>query len=123
MASYAIIESNLVVNAVEAEADYADKQGWVLLPEGAGIGWSYIDGIWAQDYIVSDLSPDESAARVDEQWTVIRAERNRLLADSDWTQLPDASVDADAWAIYRQALKDITQQADPFNIIWPTEPE
>jgi len=23
---------------------------------------------------------------------------------------------------YRQALRDITQQADPFNIIWPIEP-
>jgi hypothetical protein len=44
MASYAIIENGLVVNAAEAEADYAAEQGWVLLPEGAGIGWSYVDG-------------------------------------------------------------------------------
>jgi hypothetical protein len=44
MASYAIIENGAVVNAAEAEADYAAEQGWVLLPEGAGIGYSYIDG-------------------------------------------------------------------------------
>ena len=44
MASYAIIENGLVVNAAEAEADYATEQGWVLLTEGAGIGWSYVDG-------------------------------------------------------------------------------
>jgi hypothetical protein len=44
MASYAIIENGLVVNAAEAEADYAAEQGWVLLTEGAGIGWSYVDG-------------------------------------------------------------------------------
>jgi hypothetical protein len=44
MASYAIIENGLVVNAAEAEADYAAEQGWVQLPEGAGIGWSYVDG-------------------------------------------------------------------------------
>jgi hypothetical protein len=44
MASYAIIENGAVVNAAEAEADYATEQGWVLLTEGAGIGWSYVDG-------------------------------------------------------------------------------
>ena len=44
MASYAIIENGLVVNSAEAEADYAAEQGWILLPEGAGIGWSYVDG-------------------------------------------------------------------------------
>tara|TARA_R110000868_G_scaffold256504_1_gene513221 strand:+ start:1098 stop:1349 length:252 start_codon:yes stop_codon:yes gene_type:complete len=44
MASYAVIENGLVVNVAEAEADYAAEQGWVLLTEGAGIGWSYVDG-------------------------------------------------------------------------------
>lgn len=40
----AIIESGLVINIAIAEADYAAEQGWVLLTEGAGIGWSYVDG-------------------------------------------------------------------------------
>jgi hypothetical protein len=44
MNNFAIIENGLVVNAVVAEADYAAQQGWVLLTEGAGIDWSYIDG-------------------------------------------------------------------------------
>lgn len=56
-------------------------------------------------------------------WAYIRDKRNSLLAASDWTQLPDAPVDAAAWAVYRQELRDITTQADPFNIIWPTKPE
>jgi hypothetical protein len=56
------------------------------------------------------------------EWTVVRAERNKLLADCDWTQLPDAAADAAAWAVYRQALRDITDQSDPFNIQWPTTP-
>jgi hypothetical protein len=42
--SYAIIENGLVINSVEAEADYASEQSWVLLPKGAGIGYSYVDG-------------------------------------------------------------------------------
>jgi hypothetical protein len=78
-----------------------------------------VDGVWTQNYIVSDLDADASAATVGAQWDVVRAERNKLLADCDWTQLPDAPVDAAAWATYRQALRDITSQANPFNIVWP----
>jgi hypothetical protein len=81
-----------------------------------------IDGVWTQNYNVSDLDADASAAKVGAQWTVIRAERNKLLAESDWTQLPDASADAPAWATYRQALRDITTEANPFAIIWPESP-
>jgi hypothetical protein len=81
-----------------------------------------IDGVWTQNYIVSDLSADESAAKVGAQWNVVRAERNRLLVESDWTQLPDAPVDAAVWATYRQALRDVTTQANPFAIVWPESP-
>ena len=81
-----------------------------------------IDGVWTQNYIVTDLSADASAAKAKAQWNVIRAERNKLLVESDWTQLPDAPVDAAAWATYRQALRDITTQANPFAIVWPQGP-
>jgi hypothetical protein len=89
------------------------------LEEGPAV---LIDGVWTQNYIVTDLSADASAAKVGAQWTVIRAERNKLLAASDWTQLPDASADTAAWATYRQALRDITTQANPFAIVWPESP-
>ena len=81
-----------------------------------------VDGVWMQNYIVSDLDADASAEKVGTQWIVIRAERNRLLVASDWTQLPDASADAATWATYRQALRDITTQANPFAIVWPQGP-
>jgi hypothetical protein len=81
-----------------------------------------IDGVWTQNYIVTELSADESAAKVGTQWIVIRAERNKLLVESDWTQLPDAPVDAAAWATYRQVLRDVTDQANPFAVIWPESP-
>jgi hypothetical protein len=71
---------------------------------------------------VSDLDADASAAKVGAQWDVVRAERNKLLAACDWTQLPDVSVDAAAWATYRQALRDVTGQANPFAIVWPEGP-
>jgi hypothetical protein len=56
------------------------------------------------------------------QWAEIRAERNAKLSQCDWTQLPDAPVDTVVWATYRQALRDITTQHDPFNIAWPASP-
>jgi hypothetical protein len=53
----------------------------------------------------------------------IRNQRNVLLAASDWTQVDDAPVDKAAWATYRQALRDITSQADfPHSVVWPTKP-
>jgi hypothetical protein len=38
--------------------------------------------------------------------TMMRHHRDRLLAESDWTQVADAPVDQQAWATYRQALRD-----------------
>ena len=38
--------------------------------------------------------------------TMMRHHRDRLLAESDWTQVADAPVNCEAWATYRQALRD-----------------
>ena len=52
-----------------------------------------------------------------------RTERNKKLADSDWTQLADSSADATAWGTYRTALRDLpSTDGFPHNITWPTEP-
>jgi hypothetical protein len=57
------------------------------------------------------------------EWGVVRAQRGRLLQESDWTQLPDVPLATkEAWATYRQALRDVTLQPDPLNIVWPTPP-
>jgi hypothetical protein len=54
-----------------------------------------------------------------------REYRNTLLTNSDWTQVADAPVDQPAWAIYRQALRDITDHPNWPNLQeadWPTKP-
>ena len=71
---------------------------------------------------VEPLTAEELQSRVDTQWTVIRSQRTQLLKDCDWTQLADSPVDKAAWATYRQALRDITKETDPFQIIWPKYP-
>jgi hypothetical protein len=54
----------------------------------------------------------------------IKIKRDKLLFESDWTQMPDVVLSNKAeWATYRQELRDITTQSNPFNIIWPSKPE
>lgn len=49
--------------------------------------------------------------------------RQALLVGSDWTQLPDVNVDKEAWAAYRQHLRDVPAQAGfPITIDWGTPP-
>lgn len=63
------------------------------------------------------------ARRVEDVWLEIKAKRNTLLAECDWTQLPDVpAVTQLAWTAYRQGLRDITEQIDPFNVVWPDKP-
>lgn len=56
----------------------------------------------------------------------IRAERWRLLMDSDWTEFPRSPLteaQRDEWGDYRQALRDLTATfACPTEVIWPTPP-
>lgn len=72
---------------------------------------------------VRPMTTEERQFVLDQQWADVRTHRNQLLSECDWTQLPDAPVDAAPWAVYRQELRDITQQADPFNLVWPTQPQ
>lgn len=59
----------------------------------------------------------------DEAWQDIRAERDRRILATDWTQLPDVQEETRVkWKDYRQQLRDITLQPDPLHIEWPEEP-
>jgi len=68
-------------------------------------------------------TPEEIEAAA---WVALRAERNRRLLASDWTQLPDVpltSQQKQMWAAYRQALRDLPENtADPNNPVWPEAP-
>lgn len=98
-------------------------------------GIQEINGKWFTKY---DIGPvftdnDEQTAeeqelayklQVDERYAVgVRQTRNELLKESDWTQVADAPVNKEAWATYRQALRDITTQPNfPFDIEYPVKP-
>ena len=59
--------------------------------------------------------------------TTLRQKRDKLLAGSDWTQLPDSPLtnrQKKRWAKFRQALRDLPQTTgDPQTPKWPTKPK
>lgn len=86
-------------------------------------GVEEVNGQWFTKFVLVDID-DEAKQFVDAQQAAsIRADRNRRLSESDWTQVADAPVDQAAWAVYRQALRDVTTQEEfPWNVTWPVEP-
>ena len=72
---------------------------------------------------VEPLTVEEIESNTNTQATVVRKQREDLLAACDWTQLSDAPVDKEAWAAYRQALRDISDQAGfPYDVVFPQDP-
>lgn len=58
-------------------------------------------------------------------WHAVRRERDGRLARTDWVVLRAADQGepvSPEWLAYRQALRDVTAQADPLNIAWPVAP-
>ena len=68
--------------------------------------------------------PTKLAQKTADQWTQVRSQQRDLLYKSDWTcSVTDYEVPNKAeWVQYRAALRDVTKQSDPFNIVWPSPP-
>lgn len=82
-----------------------------------------VAGKWLQTWQITDASAEEIVQRTKVKAAEVRQQRNKRLADCDWTQLSDAPVDATAWATYRQELRDVTAQVSfPWEITWPKAP-
>lgn len=81
---------------------------------------------------ITELTAEEIAERETYERDVIpnillerlRLERNKRLAETDWTQSRDVTLPNDSeWATYRQALRDLPENTiDPANPVWPTKP-
>ncbi len=79
-----------------------------------------------------DLSEEEIAQRTadieahDLDMNMVRAQRNGMLASSDWTQIGDASLGdhtAEEWRTYRTSLKAIPQTYSRVSeVVWPEDP-
>ena len=82
---------------------------------------AYVDSGKAYSVKVETCTDEEKATNIAKQWSSIRGHRNEILSDTDWRASSDLTM-SDAWKNYRQALRDVPTQSDPYNITWPTEP-
>lgn len=85
----------------------------------------YVNGV-TQEALEAALAAYNHDAFVDNRATIaLRAERDKLLAESDWTQFSDVTIsNREAWKTYRQTLRDLpASTADPKSPSWPAKPE
>jgi hypothetical protein len=87
-----------IYNPVSISYEYFDEYGehYAVLPDGADV--------------------EERPYTEAQAMQALRTERNLRLVNSDYTQLPDVTLtdaQVEAWRVYRQELRDITE-----NIVW-----
>jgi len=73
----------------------------------------------------AELDAQREAA--DQDFGMIRSQRNAMLGNCDWTQLGDAPLTDEQkaeWVTYRQELRDLPANFDRVSeVVWSTPPE
>lgn len=83
------------------------------------------ESLYIQVWNITDATEEEILVKLEEKWVEVRIMRDSLLAQSDWTQFQDSPLSGTQlteWQTYRQSLRDITSQPNPFNLSWPKKP-
>ena len=105
------------------------KSGYVL----DGEGYSGLDWLDSGTTKPTETEINNKIAELDtaEPMKLLRIERDRLLATTDWRASSDLTL-SDAWKNYRQALRDLPASASPTlnsdynldksSVTWPTKP-
>ena len=106
-----------MANKADALLSLAPAAKWVLT--GDTIRWDSKDiDQPSADAINAEIARLTAA----EPWSALRAERNRLLAATDWWGVSDRTM-SHAESAYRQALRDLPANTDdPANPSWPDLP-
>tara|TARA_S200002703_G_scaffold159062_1_gene171328 strand:- start:68 stop:433 length:366 start_codon:yes stop_codon:yes gene_type:complete len=120
MSSYSHQEYKLALQTISKAAG---KTFWLTTTEEGVKEWGYDDE--STPPTQSEIETQIPSAVTAYNWEDVRRKRDNKLYGCDWTQSSDSPL-TDAkkteWATYRQALRNITNQSDPLNITWPTEP-
>ena len=81
--------------------------------------------VYIQTWNITDATEEEINIKIAEKWLEVRDMRDSLLSQSDWTQFQDSPISGSTlteWQTYRQSLRDITSQSNPFDLVWPSKP-
>ena len=117
---------------VFGSASYTDEQiadaGWTVAPTLPTYDYATQIADWnteTSEWNIIPIPQEILDERTEQGWRGIRHERSEILSQSDYMviQAVEAGTTiASDWGTYRQALRDITNQSDPFNVTWPTKP-
>ena len=122
---YSLIDSPTLwtVAVTQFALDVNDGQELLSWPEGVDPIGSFYEPVRDPETGVISLV-ENSQKKLDAQWASVRAQQKELLYKSDWTcSVTDYEVpNKPEWVQYRQALRDVTLQSDPFEIVWPSPP-
>ena len=98
----------------------------LIVPQVADVTLYHLK--WDGSKVVKDDAAVD-AYELSQVWKRIRAERNRLLSESDWTQGGDSPLTTQKksdWAKYRTSLRtlpeDQSSKTKYSDITWPTKP-
>ncbi len=81
---------------------------------------------WVWKWAVSDMDDEAKATKDAEAAKAVRAQRDRLIAETDWIVIKNLELNQNVpgiWEVYRQNLRDVPSQAGfPHNVTWPVKP-
>jgi len=119
-----ILESNTlsIVDWYCSDSPIVPVTDGIYIPIIEGLTWDVVKAIKEDDgSIILVEDPVKVKAKLDAAWTQVRTQQKHKLYESDWTcSVTDYTPpNKPEWIAYRQALRDVTTQTDPFNILWP----
>ena len=123
--------------------DTPDWYGWAktdsdgnMIPNDQRMQTIYVIVNSSHEGIVTRPTNDQINAKVQElqnaePMRVLREERNRKLAETDWMSFSDSPTMSTEWQTYRQALRDLPANSTPSldengnltGVEWPSKPE
>ena len=84
---------------------------------------SLVNGSWVLTKSIVTMTADEAQSSENRKAAEQRRRRDQRLEQTDWCALSDVTMSAEM-STYRQALRDVPQQAGfPYTITWPTKPQ
>ena len=121
MAKKALIHNGVVKQIEESSNTFEVHSDlkWVDCDDSVKVNWTYNGSTFA------DYDTRTTAQKTAAEWDLVRVNRTNLLKESDWTQGADSPLTDSKkaeWVTYRQSLRNIPTQSDPYNITWPTKP-